>query len=237
MKEKATKFIQKTFTLFICLFIALVAPQLADAHKKKTAYSNIMQAASENNIELAKDAVSEGGTSILNPPRCPPNGICSPLVNAAERGHLEVLEYMLKEGANPNYVNAYGNTPIIYAAMARQKEAIKLLMQHGADVNQAKAFGVSIFKLSCIYGDEMVKTMLTSHNADVNKIYSNLAVKTHNQNTTALMSFAEKCQLSSVKILVENGADISVKDSKGLTAIDYAINARKQDIVDYLVSR
>ena len=128
------------------LSIILIFSQNSYASQMKEAYSKIMKAASENNMELAKSAIAEGGKSILNPPKCPPNDICSPLVYAAEKGHTELLEYMLKQGANPNYVNSYGNTPILYAAMRDKIESIKILMRYGADINQANSFGVSLFK-------------------------------------------------------------------------------------------
>ena len=219
---------------FISLSLIFILSQNVNADQIKSAYSKIMKAASENNLEIAKEAISEGGKSILNPPACPPNAICSPLVYAAEEGHTELLEYMLKSGANPNYVNAYGNTPILYAAMRNKVDSIKVLMHYGADINQSNSFGASVFKLSCMYGNEMIDTMINKYNADINKVYNNNAVKTQPQNTTALMSFAEKCPLSSIKKLVDNGADISIKDSNGMAAFDYAEKAKRDDVVNYL---
>lgn len=219
--------------LALSLSLLFFSFQSADVNQMKKAYSNIMKAASENDLELAKEAISAGGKAILSPPRCPSNGICSPLVYAAEEGNTEVLEYMLEQGADPNYVNAYGNTPLLYAAMRNQIKSMEILMQYGADVNQANAFGVSVFKLSCMYGDELMEKMIKDYNADINKIYNNNVVKTQPQNTTALMSFTEKCSLSSIKKLIANGADVSIEDSNGDTAVDYARKAKRDDVASY----
>src|SRR5699024_8125815 len=43
--------------------------------------------------------------------------------------------------------------------------------------------------------------------------------------------------LEMVKLLVEKGADVTVKDKEGLTLVDHALSKRKMDIVMYLVEK
>jgi len=54
---------------------------------------------------------------------------------AAEEGHAQVLELLLKAGANPNAQNGYGRTALMEAARMGHAEAVKVLISNGADIN------------------------------------------------------------------------------------------------------
>merc|ERR1712100_21540 len=60
----------------------------------------------------------------------------TPLNEAAEQGHTEITNLLLKKGADPNNIarKSDGSTPLHYAANA---EIAKLLLDNGAKVNQA----------------------------------------------------------------------------------------------------
>merc|ERR1719440_1922768 len=50
---------------------------------------------------------------------------------AAGYGRKELLEYLIKVGANVNQSNAQGQTPLAVATMNQQTASIQLLQQHG----------------------------------------------------------------------------------------------------------
>lgn len=60
---------------------------------------------------------------------------------AAIWGRYEILEMLLKAGANVNVTSGNGLTPLILASEEGRLEAIKLFLKHGADVNQTHSFG------------------------------------------------------------------------------------------------
>lgn len=60
------------------------------------------------------------------------------LTVAAENNDLEMMRFLLKHGANPNFGNRgiwWNNYPVISASAACHKEAIELLLEHGANLN------------------------------------------------------------------------------------------------------
>lgn len=46
---------------------------------------------------------------------------------------LEVIEYLLQQGADVNCVNKQGNTPLHRAVSQKYIEGMKLLLEYGAD--------------------------------------------------------------------------------------------------------
>ncbi len=58
------------------------------------------------------------------------------LLNVAVE-YPEALQYLLKEGLDPNVVNGFGKTPLMYAAQYNQLESVRILLAAGADPNAA----------------------------------------------------------------------------------------------------
>jgi len=56
-------------------------------------------------------------------------------------------------------------------------------------------------------------------------------------NKTALMYACYDGDFESVKILIENGADINRQDNEGWTALFYAVSKNREDIAQYLIAK
>ncbi|MCL2646815.1 MAG: ankyrin repeat domain-containing protein [Phycisphaerales bacterium] len=48
--------------------------------------------------------------------------------------HLDIIDYLLRSGADPNFSNGDG-TPLHFAVRDRQQDVVQALLAHGADVN------------------------------------------------------------------------------------------------------
>ncbi len=55
--------------------------------------------------------------------------------------------------------------------------------------------------------------------------------------TTPLMMAARGGHVSTVKLLLDNGADLTVKNQIGLTALDFAKTYKEPDVVEGLTAR
>jgi ankyrin repeat protein len=53
---------------------------------------------------------------------------------ASDRGHGELVHFLLAKGGDPNAVDNCGNTPLHIAAMAGQKDVVRSLLDAKADV-------------------------------------------------------------------------------------------------------
>ena len=50
---------------------------------------------------------------------------------------MEILELLLKAGANPNLADKDNNPPLIYAIKSRRAAEVAVLVEHGADLKSA----------------------------------------------------------------------------------------------------
>lgn len=60
---------------------------------------------------------------------------------AVDRNNLEIVEFLIKHGANLNIQDHEGSTPLHYAALCEHKEMCATLLSHGADKNIRCASG------------------------------------------------------------------------------------------------
>jgi ankyrin len=163
---------------------------------------------------------------------------------------LQVIKMLLARGANPNIqlklrppyrnvifdrnsdnaVLTIGATPLLRASKAGDNpEAIQLLLEHGALVHLPNVDGISPLMTAAGMGhsggasrgkfnteqDSLAAIpLLLKAGAEVN------ARATDGQ--TALHAAAQKGWSKVVSLLAEHGADLSVKDNRGRTALDYA---------------
>ncbi|KAL9642532.1 hypothetical protein ABK040_011099 [Willaertia magna] len=56
----------------------------------------------------------------------------TPLLTAAQFGRVEVVNYLLEQGADINQVNKFGNALFI-AALEGHEDVVKILLKHGAE--------------------------------------------------------------------------------------------------------
>lgn len=106
--------------------------------------------------------------------------------------------------------NAQKETALMYAALHGDLETVKVLIQKGAEVNRE---GWSPLHYAASSGHtEVIKLLLENH------AYIDAASP---GNVTPLMLAARHNNTSASRLLVEEGADPSLKSDQGLTAADY----------------
>jgi len=65
----------------------------------------------------------------------------TPLHVASFMGHLDIVNFLLQHGCDPNATTVRGETSLHLAARGNQTEVIKLLLHNGADVDaRAKVY-------------------------------------------------------------------------------------------------
>lgn len=67
----------------------------------------------------------------------------TPLMWAAARGDVGIVELLLSSGADPNQQNRFGWTALMSAALAKRSSAIELLLRHGAKAELRNTDGIS----------------------------------------------------------------------------------------------
>lgn len=141
--------------------------------------------------------------------------------------YLGIKKY-IKNGANISDVNETGESVLACAIKDRCSfDTLMLIIDNGADRFEFDNEGVSIFDVAISHNNiEMVNYLIGSE-IDVNKT-------DRKSGFTALMAAACYGRVEITRLLLLNGANIVMKDTKGFTAIDFARKMNKKSILELL---
>jgi ankyrin repeat protein len=165
---------------------------------------------------------------------------------------VKTVEALLRRGFDPNTVNPAG-TPALMIAVHEPSLKVAQLLAGWPKVktevrnNQDE----SVLMLSALKGYLPLVKLLVERDADVNKpgwaplhyaasgghvpviefLLDNSAyIDTESPNgTTPLMMAAMYGSPEAVKVLIQTGADLNIKNHLGLTALDFAVRANRQN--------
>lgn len=212
----------------------------------------------------------EGVTTIL------PHGSWTALMYAAREGSLEAAQALAEAGADLNLTDPDGTTALELAILNGHFDTAAMLAGKGADPNIADSTGmtalyaaVDMNTLGEIYGRPGRKSTdkltavdllanLLAHGANPNAtLKAATLTRAHTpgepslgEGTTPLMRAAKNGDLAAIRILMAHGADASLKQKNGTTALmfasgvgrgtgvfakDYATEAELLAAVKYLV--
>jgi ankyrin repeat protein len=152
----------------------------------------------------------------------------SPLHAAAQCGNLEIMNCLIKAGANVNVLESNGATPLYYAVGEDKTEAVIHLIENGADVNLcAGGFkGRSPLHAAALYGNLEIMDCLIKARAIVNVLDSDGA--------TPLYYAVAKGKTEAVIHLIENGANVN-RFKGGRPPIIVAALNRNLEITKFLI--
>lgn len=150
------------------------------------------------------------------------------LMVAAMNGNLEVLSLLLENLCNPNLADVHGTSALYEAVKGGHDACMDLLFENGAKLCMSEE--VSATKLcQCVFdGDIKQLTRLCKVGIDINA--------GDYDRRTPLHIAASEGNLTALKVLVEAGADLTVKDRWNNTIHDEAKRINSVKIIEYLKS-
>jgi ankyrin repeat protein len=151
----------------------------------------------------------------------------TPLLLAAEKGHLEIVTALLARDANVNQNNQYGNTPLLLAALKDHLKIVEALVIGGADVNQT-IYGESLLAWAVLNRHVSIVEALVTRGADVNQ-------KNQYGNTPLLLA-AQNGPLKIVEALLERSANVNQPTRSGETPLLIAAEKGRLKIVEALIT-
>lgn len=182
------------------------------------------------------------------------------LHQAATYGRLEVVTYLVGQGAAVDAEGKHGETPFIWAAWNGHLEVVKYLREQGASLLSSTPVGAA-HRLAKDVGHTAVVTYIEGQaKAELTKreipftadffvhlvergdveavklfVQAGMSVDKKHRDATVLMKAAERGSLEIVKYLVENGADVNAA-AYGRTAL-YDAAWQSLEIVKYLIAQ
>jgi len=151
------------------------------------------------------------------------NGTTPLMYAASAKGGAETLKVLLTAGAKVNAQRADGSTALSTAVAEDNAETIKVLIDSGADTNVKDSAGRPLFVSAAADGHADGVKLLIKKVTD--PTLKDLALQTASYGGHATV----------VKILIENGANVNAKDSKGNSAVVYAAEGGNDNVVKILI--
>ena len=185
--------------------------------------ADFAKAAKFNDVATVKSLISKG----VSPNTTDPKG--EPMLNLAIKDKSDDVTFLLisNKATDVDLSNKHGETPLMIASIDGNLAVVKALVQ------QKKAMidhiGWTPLHYACAKGHLDVAQYLLASGAAVDSLSPG--------DTTPLMMAVQSGNEPLIKLLLDKGADLQIRNSVGLSAIDIAVIYDKPWIAEGLSSR
>ncbi|QWE09505.1 ankyrin repeat domain-containing protein [Polynucleobacter ibericus] len=210
---------RKLFNIFT-IFLTLNGAALAQSDVQIAEFA---KAAKFNDVSTIKTLISQG----VSPNILDPKGEL--MLNLAIRDKSDaVISYLLANKATDvDISNKFGETPLMIASIEGDLGLVKtLVVQNKAQINH---IGWTPLHYACSKGQLEVAQYLIANGAIIDSLSPS--------NTTPLMMAVLGGNETLIKLLLDKGADLKLRNDQGFTAIDIAYIYEKPWIAEGLSSR
>jgi hypothetical protein len=146
-------------------------------------------------------------------------GLCSwtPLMYACRKGRLEVVRWLVANGAAIDHRAHGGSTALCQACVGGRAPVVMLLVERGADLAIVVRGGVTPLMYASAGGHVEVLRFLLGHPSVKSTIN-----RRNVSGRTGLYSACGKALVRVVRVLLENGADPTIPDRDGRSPLSVA---------------
>lgn len=149
---------------------------------------------------------------------------------AALNGQMPIIEQGIEEGINLNEASEDGRTPLMLASFNGHQDVVSLLLSHNAKVDFRDTAGRTALMYASSGPFQKTVKLLIDAGANVN-------AQDGVEKWTPLMFAAGEGLLPVVEVLLLAGAESSIRDIDGDTALDFAKKKGHQAVVARLSSK
>ena len=147
---------------------------------------------------------------------------------AAARGDTISTRLLLEHGANPDISDMEGAPPLFHAIRSKSKECVSMLLEHSTKHEVINVYGSTALHVASTGSNAEIMALLVKHcRVNINTINYN--------NNTALHSVARSAFGATARHLLNAGADVSIANVAGDTAMHIAVFWKSLDVLEELV--
>ena len=211
------------FTAVRVFFVALFAGFCAISGAQADDRDDFFRAVEMNRPDQVADLLKKG----VDPNIAEPYKGNTGLIIAIHEGAMETFDLLVSTpGIDLDKQSKNGNTAIMLAAWKSNVPAVRTLLKKGARVNQP---GWTALHYAASVGNEEIVALLLAKKAVVDALAPN--------KTTPLMMAARSGHIYTVKLLLDHGADVRLRNEWGMNAIDFARDGDFSRLEEGLQSR
>jgi hypothetical protein len=210
---------RKVFGLVAALSLIAAVPGIAVAG----AYDDFFHAIKLNDAGTIKALLARG----LDPNLIEPERGDTGLIFSLRENSMDAFNALLNaQGTDIEAKAMNGDNALMIACYKGNKPAVEALIAKGAEVNRP---GWAPLHYAAAIGNNEIVQILLDHSAYIDAESPN--------RTTPLMMAARSGHILTVKLLLDEGADATLKNDLGMTAIDFAEKHEFKDIAEGLTYR
>ena len=223
-------------TLLFCLLVASTSASAAVIAKSKEVLQaqDVVETEEDRKVEFFRAVKVDNADAItrLLDAGFEPNYVeeergDSGLMLAIRENCPSVIKVLLANGKTNLEVKAKnGDNALMLAAYKGNLAVVKALIARGAQVNRPDW---TALHYAAYMGHQEIVSLLLEHSAYID-------AEAPNKNTPIMMA-ALAGHIYVVKLLLDEGADATLKNDRGFTAMDLAIQGKHKDIVEGLQFR
>ncbi|WP_433691614.1 ankyrin repeat domain-containing protein [Herbaspirillum seropedicae] len=201
----------------IVLYTSLLLPGAARAG----AYEEYFQAIRMDNVYFLKQLMQRGmGPNLIEPKR----GYTG-LMLAIREDSMKAFDVLVNApDVNLEAQATNGDTPLMLASFYGNAPVVKLLLAREVEVNRP---GWTALHYAAINGSSEIVKLLLDASAYVD-------CESPDDKMTPVMLAAMRGRVAAVEVLRDNGADLSLKNKDGLTAMDLAKRYGQDGVIEVL---
>ena len=188
----------------------------------------------------------------------------TPVAMAAESGELEVLKALIAKGGEIDTIDQIGGTPLLWAcALSKKPETVGFLIEQNADVNIIDDNGMTPLIWAAGIGQPGSVQLLIENGADLEIVEKNQKetalmraarignieslrvlvdakanlAKTNLLGQSAVIIASSAAPVEKIELLVEAGADLSIRDARGWSVLDHArarTDPNRNSVIEFL---
>lgn len=187
---------------------SLVAQGIDINELDKVGFNALHYAVKRQNTQMIEFLIKKG----INVNAASLRNHTTPLLLAVFKCNKDIVELLLKHGADVNIVNKNSRSPLYIACMTGNKDIVELLLKLGADVNKADCGGgTPLYVATCKGHTDCVRIML-NYNANVD-------LATYASNNSPILIAAAYGFSEITKLLINETDQLDKPDSEGKTPL------------------